>query len=87
MRITRHETAVGQNSLFADIPIGPPCRCRGCKRAISSAKSLERGYGLSCWVRRLEKMIKNETEDPPHPPLPQKLPVAKKSKTKSKHIN
>jgi len=60
------KSLAGQQSLFADIDVRPPpvVHCRGCSRPIYRDKSLERGYGPGCWVRHLEKIVRNEPETP-----------------------
>jgi hypothetical protein len=49
-----------QQSLFADIELPADVYCRGCRRTISTEKSLERGYGPTCWIHHLEDMLQNE---------------------------
>ena len=58
-----YQSGPEQRSMFPEITFSGPFRCRGCQRELSSAKSIERGYGTHCWVKHLEKMVKNESED------------------------
>jgi hypothetical protein len=68
-----------QQSLFADIELPADVYCRGCRRTISTEKSLERGYGPTCWIHHLEDMLQNEPEPPE---LPARLRVKMPAKPK-----
>lgn len=71
-QMSHYRSGPDQRSMFPEITFDGPFRCRGCQRELSSSKSIERGYGTHCWLKHLEKMVKNESEDVPSEPQPRR---------------
>jgi len=70
--IAKRENSRGQISMFDDIDLSPATFCGGCSRLITSEKSVERGFGPSCWIAHLEQMLRNESETTTPPITPAK---------------